>query len=722
MADGSASAVRVADRPEPSVSGGPPVVAPRAFRYCAFLSYSHRDAATAKWLHESLEKYRVPRPLVGRETGEGRIPARLTPVFRDQGELAASGDLGHDLSAALAGARFLVVLCSPAAVASRWTNEEIAAFKKLRPDGGVLAAIVAGEPFASELPGRADEECFPPALRVKFDRRGRPTRQRAEPIAADFRAGGEGRRTGFLKLVAGMLGVGLDELVRREAHRRHRRQRLVMLALLAGMAFTTTLSVIAIHARNTAREQRQQAEGLVGFMLGDLRTKLEPVGRLDLLDAVGDRALGYYRGQDKASLTDDGLAQRSLALTMMGSIADKRGQVDRALARYREALAGTEEALRRAPDDPQRMFDHAQSVYWVGSIALERGQVDEAAARFEQYRALAARMIATDPANPKWQLEAVYAASNLGTVEEAQRRYAEAAATFSASLAAIERLAGTDPGNRDYQKLRIEILAYLADALGEAGQLDAAISARQRQLAILAPSLAGGRTDEELRQDAMIANMALSRLLFVHGDSAAALVDAATAVAIGRQLVSVEPTNADWQGRSASTMINQAILLLRVGRTAEASGAARAGCEQIDRLRQRDSTVASWRDWGRRCLALRAELASDRGDGAQGIALARQLLATGARIQAPMPAPFATAEAHHLLGDLLGKSRNPSAAQAEWRAALAAWPGTLVETPLELAAKGELLRAVGQRNAAAQIEARLAARGYRQSLTNRINR
>ena len=31
------------------------------FRYCAFLSYGHRDAETARWLHESLEKYRVPR-------------------------------------------------------------------------------------------------------------------------------------------------------------------------------------------------------------------------------------------------------------------------------------------------------------------------------------------------------------------------------------------------------------------------------------------------------------------------------------------------------------------------------------------------------------------------------------------------------------------------------------------------------------------------------------
>ena len=53
------------------------------------------------------------------------------------------------------------------------------------------------------------------------------------------------------------------------------------------MLVTSTLSVVAIEARNEARDQRREAEGLVGFMLGDLRQKLEPLGRLDTLDSVG---------------------------------------------------------------------------------------------------------------------------------------------------------------------------------------------------------------------------------------------------------------------------------------------------------------------------------------------------------------------------------------------------------------------------------------------------
>ena len=110
----------------------------------------------------------------------------------------------------------------------------------------MLAAVVAGEPFASDMPGREDEECFPPALRYKYDRRGQPTAKRAEPLAADFREGGEGQRVAFLKLVAGMLGVGLDELVQRETTRRQRRLAFLAAASLGGMAVTSTLAVTAI--------------------------------------------------------------------------------------------------------------------------------------------------------------------------------------------------------------------------------------------------------------------------------------------------------------------------------------------------------------------------------------------------------------------------------------------------------------------------------------------
>jgi tetratricopeptide (TPR) repeat protein len=685
----------------------------------AFLSYSHDDAETADWLHEELEEFHVPPRLVGKLTEHGPVPKQLAPIFRDRHELAAASDLGEEIEEAIAGSRFLIVLCSTSAAKSRWIDEEIACFKRLHREDRILAAIIDGEPFASEIPGREAEECFPASLRVHFDRRGKPTAQRAEPIAADLRESGDGRQMGLLKVAAGMMGVGLDDLAQREAQRRQRRLYAITAASVAGVMVATGLAYTAIDARDEARDQRREAEGLIGFMLGDLRDKLEPVGRLDVLDAVGAQALAYYEKQDKTSLSDESLAQRSKALTLMGQIAASRGDLDGALRRYREALAGTVEALRRSPNDPQRMFDHAQSVFWVGETARLRGDFSEAASQFQEYRKLAERMIADDPENPRWQIEGVYSATNLGIVEMAQQRYAEAAETFQTSVASAERLSSGAPNNVEYRKLLLEALANHSDALDRVGQLGPAIEQRERQLTLTAPYLAEDRPNAELRQRAMIAHMALARLRFERGETRAGLDHAVAAVGLGKLLVALEPSNADWLGRSASTQLNQGLLLLRAGRAAEAATAINDGCGTIGKLVSRDPTVVAWREWSRYCLGLRAELAlGSSADEARF--LARQSVET-ARSDAQLRArdPFALAQSHKLLGDILWRSGDRLGAIAAWREGLASWPSARAETPVQQAERGEMLRGIGRRAEGARIASQLAAKGYRQSITNR---
>jgi tetratricopeptide (TPR) repeat protein len=525
---------------------------------------------------------------------------------------------------------------------------------------------------------------------------------------------------GLLKIAAGMMGVGLDDLAQREAQRRHRRLYAITAASVAGMLFTSGLAYTAIDARDEARDQRREAEGLIGFMLGDLRQKLEPVGRLDVLDAVGARALEYFEKQDKSELSDEALAQQWKALTLMGEIATSRGDLDGALRRYRQAHAGTAEALRRHPDDPQRMFDHAQSVYYVGSIALGRGRINEAAAQAREYRHLADRMITADPDNPKWRLEGVYAATNLGIVELEQAHYTDAARTFQASVNTMDGLTASEPGNRAYQDLMMEALAYHADALDRAGKLGMAIQQRERQLALLAPSLAQNHPDAELRRNAMIAHFALSHLRFRRGDTKAGLWHAAAAVEMGRRLIELEPTNADWMGQGASTLLNQAQLQLRAGRIPEARRATDEGCDLANRLIARDPTVVLWRDAGRNCLRLRAELAAVSGSASEAIFLANQVLdAIRTDRSGSSKDRFALAEAHKLVGDMLWRGGDRAGARAAWQAGFAAWPKGITETPRQMGERGEMLRGIGQRAEGMRIASQLATMGYRQSLSNR---
>ena len=447
-------------------------------RYFAFLSYSHKDEELAGWLHNELEQFRVPSQLVGKISDHGVIPRRLTPVFRDRQELGAATDLGEEIEQALAGSQFLIVLCSPSAAASRWTNAEIAAFKKSHPDGCVLAAIASGEPFASEIEGREGEECFPPALRQRYDRLGRPTGKRAEPLAADLREEHGGRRIGFLRLVAGMLGVGLDDLIQRETTRRHRRMGYLAAGSLAGMALTSLLALTAIQARDEARDQRREAEGLVAFMLGDLKDKLEPIGRLDALDGVGAKVLDYYRKQSASDLPDNALLQRAQALSLTAQVAYLRGDMNTAVQLYREAIAGTEEAVRRDPADAERLFEGAQNFFYLGEIARQRGQSQSAEKFYREYQRLAKQMIALEPDNIRYRMETLYADANVGIALLAQRRFAEATTQFRHAMVTITALDERRPG-----ECRLSKVGRRLDRLGRGRRRGARQSGRSPRAA-----------------------------------------------------------------------------------------------------------------------------------------------------------------------------------------------------------------------------------------------
>ena len=237
-------------------------------KYWAFISYSHQDEAWAQWLHKALETYRVPRRLVGRALRGETVPRRLFPVFRDRDELPSSHELGAALTQALKDSRNLIVICSPRSATSRWVNEEIKAWRALGRSDRIFCLIVDGEPNASATTELAFSECFAPALR------GDAT---FEPIAADARERKDGKSGAKLKLIAGLLGLGLDELKQREKQRQFWQRVQATATALAFAGLCIGAWQWYVNQRDT-REQEIRIE------------KLVESGRLELLDGRQARA------------------------------------------------------------------------------------------------------------------------------------------------------------------------------------------------------------------------------------------------------------------------------------------------------------------------------------------------------------------------------------------------------------------------------------------------
>ena len=465
-----------------------------ARQYKAFISYSWSDKQWAGWLHRALETYHTPKELIGQPAANGgEVPARLHPIFKDREEEAAGHGITAAIEAGMGASEFLIVICSPRSAQSEWVNREIAWFKRNRGPHKILAVVVDGEPGATFMPGREAEECFPQALLFKVDETLALTNEREDsPLAADARYEGDGKNGAKLKVAAAMLGVGLDDLVRRDERRQARRTRIIVTASLALAMVMTGLAAVAITSRNAAIKaqaeaefQRGEAEGLVEFMLTDLRKRLDAVGRLDVLDAVGGRALKYYGAQDAAKLNPDALGRRARALLLVGEMQNLRGDLDGALAAYTDAARTTGEQLNRDPENPQRLFDHSQSVFWVGYVALQTGKADVAERYFEQYQRYAAKLVAKDPKKPEWQQELAYAHSNLGTVLLGKGDWESALVNFDKTLAIYDQASKNKPPDSQMLTDISDAMAWRADALRFGGDLEGAMVQRKKQIELL---------------------------------------------------------------------------------------------------------------------------------------------------------------------------------------------------------------------------------------------
>jgi eukaryotic-like serine/threonine-protein kinase len=520
-------------------------------RYRAFLSYSHADEAWARWLMRRLEGYRVPPRLVGRRTAHGTIDARLGKFFRDRDELTASSDLSATIREALEDSSALIVLCSPAAAASRWVDAEVRAFRDSGRGDRVLAFVVAGDPGN---PG-GGTGCFPPSL-VAAGEDGQPV----EPLAADARREADGRERAFLKLVAGLLGIGFDQLAQREAQRKQRKLVQVAVASLAGMTLAIGLAATAYVARNDAQRRQAQAEDILGFMLGDLRGKLATVGRLDLMRAVDDKAAGYFASLDPRDLSDRALEEQARSLTGIGQVRLEEGNHSEAMAAFHEALARSTTLHDRARSNGQRLYDRAQAEYWIGYVALQQGDYDTTERWFRRYHASAVELAAMDRDNFDWQKEVAYGLHNLAVMDHKRGHLDAAEESMQRELALFLGWLGQHPDDPGLRFEAADSLSWMGSLALAQGKLADAESHFARQVDMLQANITAEPDNSNWKVYSVFALNLLTDVQTQRGRNEAAWGSVARAIGLAAPLLAQDPANNEWRMTLARCHLNRSEL------------------------------------------------------------------------------------------------------------------------------------------------------------------
>jgi tetratricopeptide (TPR) repeat protein len=559
-----------------------------AVKYRILLSYCQRDKALGRWLQRELEAYRIEEDFVGRATLAGPVPRTLRPIFRSREE---GGDiLTEQTSAALQAAQFLVVLCSPDAAKSQHINELIRRFNAMRRADRVIPVLVGGEPGDPEI------ECFPPALRFRLGPDRRPTNPYGEPIP-DARPDGDGKELARRKVLARVLGLGLDDVARNGECTRQRlirarcavaagllaitmayeggfawaryelnrddvlldrilesataaTSKAVALSRQAGVPRAVSLALLAEaedRVRNLAELGREtsQLRFRKASMLIEFARHYAALGNDELQQA---RATEAGQLMQRLAAEAPGRLVRDLSVTYneLGDVMQAQGRLKEALASYRASRALVDR-LAANPDNAGRQRELAANHLRIGNVDAAQGALDAALASYQTSLAIDARGAAPNERDTRRLYGLMVSQEKIGDVLRVQGELEEALASYQASRATAEELTAAEPGNADWQRGLAVARIKIGDVLAAQGKHDEALTSYRasnavaRRLAAIEPGNAGWQNDLGLSHERM------GFVLEARGDLVPALKEYRTSLAIASRLAAADPGNAGWQ-------------------------------------------------------------------------------------------------------------------------------------------------------------------------------
>lgn len=385
-----------------------------------------------------------------------------------------------------------------------------------------------------------------------------------------------------------LIGSSTDKVRRREHLRR------AAVALVAGLALLAALlGIAAMRANGVAQQRRADAEGLMGFMLGDFADSLRRLGRLDLLDSVSAKALSYLAGSGAEGAAVAQL-QRAKALHVIGEVRIARGDTQQATAAFEAARAVLLPLLSQAPARADLLKMLGVNSFWLGQIRLDRNDWAGAQQFFQQYRDVSDRWHSLEPDNVDGWIEQSYAHNSLGSLALRRGDPRAAAPEFLLSIELKTRAYARKPQDRALAADLADSLSWVADTKETLGELDSAMDLYGRELELVDALHAAAPGDSLWADRLAKAYQHRAALALARGQDRDALLDYERAAAlIGRNL-ELEPGNRGWQRNGAFVQLERQRVLARHDPPARVLAALGAVVQTMAGLTRLDPKKSEW--------------------------------------------------------------------------------------------------------------------------------
>lgn len=527
-------------------------------KYKAFISYSHKDAKISKWLHKSLESYRIPKHLIGINARNGMVPAKLFPIFRDRDDLAATTHMTDAILDAVRESEFMIVVCSPASARSKLVNREIQEFKRLNGHDNILCLIADGVPFADD----PDQECFSDVLQKHISPEGVPEGYSPEGLAADIRPGSDGKQAAVSKLVAGIIGVELNVLVRREMQQQKRKLVGALAGTLLILMAISGLLLRTVEAQRLAEKRTKDSAHLLAYLQEVVFDALDADGNTTAQKALVEAVFEYYDKLDLRNADVSFLSHWSGGGLRLGQNLERQGRNEEAAKLFKQMREFGIRFSADHPTQPAARFRQQNAEFFYGYLKSRTGQYDEAEQSFRT-RLAAAEHAETDERlgvdldyiRNGWlpiiaDAQALLGALLAGPQDQLQEAEGLLKSSLQNRLQGIREFnPGIDRWQNSVKPLKISLASvylYLGDFYRRLGQIGEARSFYKRRIDLLNRLLEEDPGDLNLIRRKSVAELKYAQTLLDAGNSEAALNLTREQVLVFRMLTERNTSSVLW--------------------------------------------------------------------------------------------------------------------------------------------------------------------------------
>jgi eukaryotic-like serine/threonine-protein kinase len=255
-----------------------------------------------------------------------------------------------------------------------------------------------------------------------------------------------------------LLSRDLDEYISASlSHDRTRRlrKRYTIGAVMAGLSVLGIIATVAgVMAARNARQaivERDRAENLVSFMVYDLQKKLEPIGRLELLKDIHQRAFEYFEGVGETADTRS-LDRKTDALINRGVQLFAAGQLPEARQSFEQAVDLSKKLSAENRSETEWQLNLATGYQQIGNVLAAEGNLTKALEAYEDSRKILKKLIEEDPANSRWQRDLAGSLEKIGDVQSRQGKLAQALQTHQQARAIRQAFSEKDPEETQWRR------------------------------------------------------------------------------------------------------------------------------------------------------------------------------------------------------------------------------------------------------------------------------